>query len=169
MPLGDLEDEAMAKVLIVAQDQVLIENLKRELPLGAVVQGRGGRERIRRRNSSRKLPPGLHHRRFLDRADRSPANLPESPPQQRVCGSDSDCLVARRRQFAELRSFERSTRRSRSRSTPLCWRSGCGRLLARRKSWFESVTFSRERILGPCHNTSIADPIKPSRIDPRDG
>ena len=33
MPLGDLEDEAMAKVLIVAQDQVLIENLKRELPL----------------------------------------------------------------------------------------------------------------------------------------
>ncbi len=33
MPLGDLEDEAMAKVLIVAQDQVLTENLKRELPL----------------------------------------------------------------------------------------------------------------------------------------
>jgi DNA-binding response OmpR family regulator len=33
MPLGDLEDEAMAKVLIVAQDQVLIENLKRELPI----------------------------------------------------------------------------------------------------------------------------------------
>jgi len=32
MPLGDLEDEAMAKVLIVAQDQVLIENLKREMP-----------------------------------------------------------------------------------------------------------------------------------------
>ena len=28
MPLGDLEDEAMAKVLIVAQDQVLIENLQ---------------------------------------------------------------------------------------------------------------------------------------------
>ena len=33
MPLGDLEDEAMAKVLIVGQDQVMIENLKRELPL----------------------------------------------------------------------------------------------------------------------------------------
>ena len=33
MPLGDLEDEAMAKVLIVAQDQLMIENLKRELPL----------------------------------------------------------------------------------------------------------------------------------------
>jgi len=33
MPLGDLEDEAMAKVLVVGQDQVLIENLKRELPL----------------------------------------------------------------------------------------------------------------------------------------
>lgn len=33
MPLGDLEDEAVAKVLIVAQDQVMIEALKRELPL----------------------------------------------------------------------------------------------------------------------------------------
>jgi excisionase family DNA binding protein len=33
MPLGELEDEAMAKVLIVAQDQVLVEHLKRELPL----------------------------------------------------------------------------------------------------------------------------------------
>ena len=32
MPLGDLEDEAVAKVLIVAQDQILFENLKRELP-----------------------------------------------------------------------------------------------------------------------------------------
>ena len=32
MPLGDLEDEAMAKVLVVGQDQVLIESLKRELP-----------------------------------------------------------------------------------------------------------------------------------------
>lgn len=33
MFLGDLEDEAMAKVLILAQDQVLIENLRREMPL----------------------------------------------------------------------------------------------------------------------------------------
>jgi excisionase family DNA binding protein len=32
MPLGDLEDEAMAKILVVAQDQMLIESLKRELP-----------------------------------------------------------------------------------------------------------------------------------------
>lgn len=32
MPLGELEDETMAKVLIVAQDQVMVENLKRELP-----------------------------------------------------------------------------------------------------------------------------------------
>ncbi len=31
MPLGDLEDELLAKVLIVAQDQTMIENLKREL------------------------------------------------------------------------------------------------------------------------------------------
>ncbi len=33
MPLGDLEDESMAKVLLVGQDQVLIENLKQKLPL----------------------------------------------------------------------------------------------------------------------------------------
>ncbi len=33
MPLGDLEDEAMAKVLIVGQDQVLIENLRQKLPV----------------------------------------------------------------------------------------------------------------------------------------
>ena len=33
MPLGDLEDDAMAKILILAQDQVLVENLKREMPL----------------------------------------------------------------------------------------------------------------------------------------
>jgi excisionase family DNA binding protein len=32
MPLGDLEDETVAKVLLVGQDQLLIENLKRELP-----------------------------------------------------------------------------------------------------------------------------------------
>ncbi|MDO5554998.1 MAG: response regulator [Planctomycetia bacterium] len=32
MPVNGLEDESFAKVLIVAQDQVLIENVKRELP-----------------------------------------------------------------------------------------------------------------------------------------
>jgi len=33
MPLGELEEETTAKVLVVAQDQILIDNLKRELPL----------------------------------------------------------------------------------------------------------------------------------------
>ncbi len=33
MPLGDLRDETKNKVLIVAQDQILIENLKREILL----------------------------------------------------------------------------------------------------------------------------------------
>ena len=32
MPLGDLEDGTLAKVLLVAQDQILIDNLERELP-----------------------------------------------------------------------------------------------------------------------------------------
>ena len=39
MPLGDLEDEAMAKVLLVGQDQVLIENVKRHLPLEKSFKG----------------------------------------------------------------------------------------------------------------------------------
>ncbi|MDO4570521.1 MAG: helix-turn-helix domain-containing protein [Planctomycetia bacterium] len=33
MPTGELENEDIAKVLVVAQDQVLIENLRRELPV----------------------------------------------------------------------------------------------------------------------------------------
>lgn len=32
MPLGDLEDATVAKVLIVAQDHVLVESIRRELP-----------------------------------------------------------------------------------------------------------------------------------------
>lgn len=32
MPLGDLEDDVIAKVLIVSQDQGMIEELKREMP-----------------------------------------------------------------------------------------------------------------------------------------
>ena len=32
MPLGDLENDSMAKILIIAQDQVQIENIQRELP-----------------------------------------------------------------------------------------------------------------------------------------
>jgi len=31
MPLGELADDAVAKVLIIAEDQILVENLKREL------------------------------------------------------------------------------------------------------------------------------------------
>lgn len=31
LPLGDLEDEAVAKVLVVAQDEILTENIKREM------------------------------------------------------------------------------------------------------------------------------------------
>lgn len=33
MPLGGLENDALAKVLILSQDQTLVDNLKRELPL----------------------------------------------------------------------------------------------------------------------------------------
>ena len=106
MPLGDLEDEAMAKVLIVAQDQVLIENLKRELPVGTVVPHLDRRERLRSRYSGRKLPPRLYHCRFLDRSGRSPADLPESAPQHRVRRDDPDRPAAGRRLDRQLRSLE---------------------------------------------------------------
>jgi len=33
MPLGDLEDETLAKVLVVSQEQIMIEKLSRELPV----------------------------------------------------------------------------------------------------------------------------------------
>ncbi|MFH1656440.1 MAG: helix-turn-helix domain-containing protein [Candidatus Nealsonbacteria bacterium] len=33
MPLGDLEDEAMAKILIISQDNVLIENIRKEMTI----------------------------------------------------------------------------------------------------------------------------------------
>ena len=95
MPLGDLEDEAMAKVLIVAQDQVLIENLKRELPVGTVVPQLDRRQRLRSRYSSGKLPPRLYHCRFLDRSGRSAADLPESAPQHRVRQHDFDRACCR--------------------------------------------------------------------------
>ncbi len=82
MPLGDLEDEAMAKVLIVAQDQVLIENLQARAARRAVVPHLDRREWLRSRHSGRKLPPRLYHCRFLDRPARSAADLPESAPQR---------------------------------------------------------------------------------------
>ena len=98
MPLGDLEDEAMAKVLIVAQDQVLIENLKRELPVERSFRI-ACREWLRSRHSGRKLPPRLYHCRFLDRPGRSAADLPESAPQRRVRRDDPDRPAAGRRQL----------------------------------------------------------------------
>ncbi len=105
MPLGDLEDEAMAKVLIVGQDQVLIENLKRELP-------------GRRSRSSWPSPPAGSKPAFRPRAsiptasssisrsaDRGSADLPEPAPQRRVRRDDPDRPAARRRQLDQLRSF----------------------------------------------------------------
>ena len=95
MPLGDLEDEAMAKCLIVAQDQVLIENLKRELPPEKVVQSGCGRERFRSWHSSRELQSGLYHRRLFDRQDRGSSNLSELAQEHRLHRYHPDRSVAR--------------------------------------------------------------------------
>ena len=81
MPLGDLEDEAMAKVLIVAQDQVLIENVKRELPLERSFKVAVAASGFDAGIQAESFHPGLHHRRFLDRADRGAADLPEPAAQ----------------------------------------------------------------------------------------
>ncbi len=106
MPLGDLEDEAMAKVLIVGQDQVLIENLKRELPPNDRSRPRR-RQRFRSRHSSRKLPPRLHHRRLLDRPRRSAADL------SKLCAatpsSPNTILIALLPDDGQPASFDRSS------------------------------------------------------------
>ena len=106
MPLGDLEDEAMAKVLIVAQDQVLIENLKRELPL------ENGRSRS-------PWPPAASTPAFKPKASIPIASSSISRSGEskrcrsarisgtsRVRRDDSDRPAARRRQLDELRPFE---------------------------------------------------------------
>ena len=139
MPLGDLEDEAMAKVLIVAQDQVLIENLKRELPVERVVPHLDRRQRLRGRHSGRELPPRLHHRRFLDRSARGPADLPESASQQRLRRNDSDRPVAGRRHARRASTVRASTRRSRSRSMPPCWPNDSARSSVPRKNWSKTI------------------------------
>ena len=106
MPLGDLEDEAMAKVLIVGQDQVLIENLEARIARRSFFPRGGRRQRFRGRHSGRELPSGFDHRGLLDRPHRSFADLPELASQYRVLGHDPDRPVAGRRQREQLRSFE---------------------------------------------------------------
>ncbi len=71
MPLGDLEDEAMAKVLIVAQDQVLIENLKRELPLERSFKVAIAASGFEAGIQAESFHPDCDHRRLLDRPHRS--------------------------------------------------------------------------------------------------
>ncbi len=56
MPLGDLEDEAMAKVLIVGSRSGADREPEAGIAAREVVQGGCGRQRLRSRHSSRKLP-----------------------------------------------------------------------------------------------------------------
>ena len=107
MPLGDLEDEAMAKVLIVGQDQVLIENLKRE---AAAWNGRS-----KWPSAASGFEAGIQAESFhpdciivdfsIGRVEALQIcqNLRRNP---RVCRHDPDRPVARRRQLDQLRSFE---------------------------------------------------------------
>ena len=106
MPLGDLEDEAMAKVLIVAQDQVLIENLKRELPLDRSFKVAVAASGFDAGIQAESFHPDCIIVDFSIGRTEALADLPKSAPQRRIFGSDPDCPVARRRQLHELRSFE---------------------------------------------------------------
>ena len=106
MPLGDLEDEAMAKVLIVAQDQVLIENVKRELAAGTFVQGGRGGQRFRRRHSSGELPSRTASSSISRSAGPKPCRFARTCAATRVRRRDPDRLAARRRQLDQLRPFQ---------------------------------------------------------------
>ena len=107
MPLGDLEDEAMAKVLIVAQDQVLIENLKRELPVERAFK--------HRRRPPAGSKPASKPRASTPTASWSISRSASSKPCRfartcaaigRLCRDDPDRPAAGRRQHDELRSLE---------------------------------------------------------------
>ena len=94
MPLGDLEDEAMAKVLIVAQDQVLIENLKRELPpersFKVAVAASGFEAGIQ----AESFHPDCIITDFFNWKSRSDANMPKSAKESRFLGNNSYCTAA---------------------------------------------------------------------------
>ena len=127
MPLGDLEDEAMAKVLIVAQDQVLIENLKRELPpersFKVAVAASGFEAGIQ----AESFHPDCIIVDFSIGESRSAADLPESAEERRFCRDDPDRAAARRRQPDELRSLEHQRDVQEAVRRRSCWPSVCGR------------------------------------------
>ena len=106
MPLGDLEDEAMAKVLIVAQDQVLIENLKRELPAEKAFRTSTAASGFEAGIQAESFHPDCIIVDFSIGQRRSTANLPEPASQQRLRRNDLDRPAAGRRHHGELRSLE---------------------------------------------------------------
>ncbi len=103
---GVLEDEATAKVLIVAQDQVLIENLKRELPpeksFRVTVASSGFEAGIQ----AESFHPDCIICDFSIGKVEAFADLSESEAEQRFFRNDFDCTAARRWQFDQLRSVE---------------------------------------------------------------
>ena len=165
MPLGDLEDEAMAKVLIVAQDQVLIENLKRELPLErsfkAAVAASG-------------FDAGIQAESFHPDCIIVDFSIGRTEALQ-ICQN-----LRRNSEFAEViliallpddgssLSFDRSsineTFKKPFDSALLAERMRT--LIGAKKSWFEAL-FARGASL--YRRDIVADSPNPSRTDPRDG
>ena len=106
MPLGDLEDEAMAKVLVVGQDQVLIENLKRNLPLEKTFKLTTAASGFEAGIQAESFHPDCIVVDFSIGKVEAAADLPEPPSQSSIRRSPTHRLVAGRRQFDQLRSLD---------------------------------------------------------------
>ena len=127
MPLGDLEDEAMAKVLIVAQDQVLIENLKRELPVERSFSTSTAASGFEAGIQAESFHPDCI---IVDFSIGQLEALQICQNLRRNSGvrrDDPDRPAARRRLDRRASIARASTRRSRSRSTPPCWPNASAR------------------------------------------
>jgi len=83
MPLGELEDEAVGKILIVGAEAVIRGGLKEQM--NPDIQARLREQWIRGRHPSRVAAPRLRGDRLCDGAERSAHDRPEPPQERRVC------------------------------------------------------------------------------------
>jgi len=115
MPLGDLEDEAMAKVLIVAQDQILIENLRRELPVERQFKVGVAASGFEAGIQAESFHPDCIIVDFSIGRVEALQICQKIAEERRLRRNDSDRLATRRRQDRCRSTARRSTKRSKSR------------------------------------------------------
>ena len=78
MPLGELEEEGLHKILIIGADKIFIDRIKELLPEERRFQVRAGQQRLRSRHPGGELPSGHHHHRHGDGPLRSLADRQQS-------------------------------------------------------------------------------------------